>query len=289
MLKIKQIQNLEINPEKREKWEMTMQEEKDRKIADIEAKFNNDPPEDDTYLQEQKNMIQNEEDWRGFYLPENLKNSILFTKIQLMQLIERKRFLDEEYLSLMKANKEYQRDHKQKKKEIKENEKIREVKEREYNERQMLRFGNLVDLDSLEVSGPSAVVMELQNKFSKTEKRAIKMIEDAESDFNSTQRDLTGQMKNNTNLLNLIRQLGEEELDLDKKLNDSNKAIFTDEDDGKKRHIMEEKLKIKKLLEIQAKEIETFKTEINMYKRKGGHIYTKVTTNRRVANLNQDN
>jgi len=52
---------------------------------------------------------------------------------------------------------------------------------------------------------------------------------------------------------------------------------------------MEEKLKIKKLLEIQAKEIETFKTEINMYKRKGGHIYTKVTTNRRVANLNQDN
>ena len=131
MLKIKQIQNLEINPEKREKWEMTMQEEKDRKIADIEAKFNNDPPEDDTYLQEQKNMIQNEEDWRGFYLPENLKNSILFTKIQLMQLIERKRFLDEEYLSLMKANKEYQRDHKQKKKEIKENEKIREVKERE--------------------------------------------------------------------------------------------------------------------------------------------------------------
>jgi len=189
----------------------------------------------------------------------------------------------------MKANKEYQRDHKQKKKEIKENEKIREVKEREYNERQMLRFGNLVDLDSLEVSGPSAVVMELQNKFSKTEKRAIKMIEEADSEFNSTQRDLTSQMKNNTNLLNLIRQLGEEELDLDKKLNDSNKAIFTDEDDGKKRHIMEEKLKIKKLLEIQAKEIETFKTEINMYKRKGGHIYTKVTTNRRVANLNQDN
>lgn len=124
-----------MNPEKREKWEMTMQEEKDRKIADLEAKYQNDPPEDDTYLQEQKNMIQNEEDWRGFYLPKDLKNSILFTKIQLMQLIERKRFLDEEYLSLLKANKEYQRDHKQKKKEIKENEKIREIKEREYNER----------------------------------------------------------------------------------------------------------------------------------------------------------
>ena len=40
-------------------------------------------------------------------------------------------------------------------------------REREYNERQMLRFGNLVDLDSLEVSGPSAQVLELQNKFHK--------------------------------------------------------------------------------------------------------------------------
>ena len=115
------------------------------------------------------------------------------------------------------------------------------------------------------------------------------MIEEASAEFERTQRELTAQTKENTNLLNLIRKLGEEELELDKRLNDSNKAIFVDEDEEKKKHIMEEKLKIKKLLEIQAKEIETFKTEINMYKRKGGHIYTKVTTNRRVANLNQDN
>lgn len=41
-------------------------------------------------------------------------------------------------------------------------------------------------------------------------------------------------MKNNTKLLDLIRSLGEQELDLDRKLNDSNKAIFVDEDDEKK-------------------------------------------------------
>ena len=54
-------------------------------------------------------------------------------------------------------------------------------------------------------------------------------------------------MKNNTNFLNLIRDLGETELELDRKLNDSMKAIFVDEDDEKKRHILEEKLKIKKV------------------------------------------
>lgn len=45
----------------------------------------------------------------------------------------------------------------------------------------------------------------------------------------------------------------------------------------------------KQKLEMQAKEIDILKTEINLYKRKGGHIYTKVTTNRRVAHLNNEN
>lgn len=183
-------------------------------------------------------------------MPKDLKKTTLFTRTQLLQLINRKRELDEEFVNLNKAFREYKRDFNQKKREIKENEKIRELREREYNEKQMLRFGNLVDLDNLEISGPSPVVLDLQNKFTKTEKRCIKMIEDADGELENTQRNLTGEMKNNTNLLNLIRQLGEEELDLDKKLNDSNKAIFVDEDDEKKRHIMEEKLKIKKLLEI---------------------------------------
>jgi len=80
-------------------------------------------------------------------------------------LINRQRELQEEKINLEKAFREYKRDFNQKKREIKENEKVRELREREYNERQMLRFGNLVDLDNLEVSGPSAVVLELQNKF----------------------------------------------------------------------------------------------------------------------------
>ena len=87
-------------------------------------------------------------------------------------------------------------------------------------------------------------------------------------------------------MLDLIRRLGEEQLELNKRLDSTNKAIFVDEDDEDKRNLMEEKQRLKNLLEIQAKEIETLKTEINLYKRKGGHIYTKVTTNRRVANLN---
>jgi predicted ribosome quality control (RQC) complex YloA/Tae2 family protein len=114
------------------------------------------------------------------------------------------------------------------------------------------------------------------------------MVEEADSEMERTQRDLTKAIKDNTALLDMIRKLGEEQLDLNRKLDSTNKAIFVDEDDELKRNMLEEKEKLKKLLELQAKEIETLKTEINLYKKKGGHIYTKVTTNRRVANLNHD-
>lgn len=43
-----------------------------------------------------------EEDYRGFFLPRELKDSVLFTRAQLLQLIDRKRELDEEIATLRK-------------------------------------------------------------------------------------------------------------------------------------------------------------------------------------------
>ena len=48
-------------------------------------------------------MLVNELDWRGYYMPKTLKKSILFTRTQLLQLINRKRELDEEMDSLKAA------------------------------------------------------------------------------------------------------------------------------------------------------------------------------------------
>ncbi len=90
---------------------------------------------EDEMTEDQRMALYDEEDYRGFYLPKDLKDSALFTRTQLLQLINRKKELDEEQINLDKAFKEYKRDHNQKKKEIKENEKTRAEKEREYNER----------------------------------------------------------------------------------------------------------------------------------------------------------
>jgi len=87
----------------------------------------------------------------------------------------------------------------------------------------------------------------------------------------------------------MIRKEGEHQLELNRKLDSTNKAIFVDDDNAEKKKMKDLKEHFKQKLEMQAKEIDILKTEINLYKRKGGHIYTKVTTNRRVAHLNNDN
>lgn len=86
----------------------------------------------------------------------------------------------------------------------------------------------------------------------------------------------------------MIRQEGEHQLELNRKLDSTNKAIFVDDDNVEKKKMKDLKEHFKQKLEMQSKEIDILKTEINLYKRKGGHIYTKVTTNRRVAHLNND-
>ena len=45
-------------------------------------------------------MLVNEQDWRGYFMPKDLTKSIMFTRTQLLQLINRKRELDEEFEGL---------------------------------------------------------------------------------------------------------------------------------------------------------------------------------------------
>lgn len=153
----------------------------------------------------------------------------------------------------------------------------------------MLRFGNLIDLDSLEVSGPSQAVLDKQQEYQQCEKKCIRDIEDKEAEFQKIQRELTETIQKNTDLLDMIRKEGENQQDLNRKLDSTNKAIFVDDDNAEKQKMKNLKEHFRQKLEMQAKEIDILKTEINLYKRKGGHIYTKVTTNRRVAHLNNDN
>lgn len=47
-----------------------------------------------------------EDDWRGYFLPSDVNDSVLFTRDQLLQLIKRKRELDIEIDQLKKEQQE---------------------------------------------------------------------------------------------------------------------------------------------------------------------------------------
>ena len=79
----------------------------------------------------------------------------------------------------------------------------------------------------------------------------------------------------------MIRNMADMQEAKNKELTDTNKQIFQDDDNEEKRKMSQLKQKFKAKLEEQARKIDNIKMEINLYKRKGGHIYTKVTTNRR--------
>lgn len=96
----------------------------------------------------------------------------------------RKKELDDEIAENKMRLKRHRQEDKEKKKLIKENTKLMKQRLEEYKEQQMLRFGSsLVDLDSLEVSGPSLNVLELTNKFEKLERDCIREIEERIADL----------------------------------------------------------------------------------------------------------
>lgn len=104
-------------------------------MAEIREKNEDQQFDDPAYFEKKEEMLKMEEDWRGYFLPKDLSKSIMFTRTKLLQLIKRKRELDDEHINLRKAFQEYKRTNLQNKKEIKENERVRELREREYNER----------------------------------------------------------------------------------------------------------------------------------------------------------
>lgn len=112
--------------------------------------------------------------------------------------------------------------------------------------------------------------------------------EEKEADLENKQRELTRSVKENTGLLELIIALGKEQIEYNEKLDQTKQATLEDEDDDQKKQIIQKKEELREVLQLQSRKIETLKTEINLYKRKGGHIYTKVTTNRRNANLTNE-
>lgn len=183
LLKISQIQNLEKNQDEFDKWERYREEHPPEDGAGYDnsgiqgfgsparAGQGTTKGKDATHHQHfSPDHHSIEEDYRGYFLPESLSDSTLFSREILLNLINRKRELDQQIDQNNLTIKQQKEEEKAINKEIKTNQEIKKQKDEEYKEKQMLRFGDIVELDSLEVSGPSAIVIDLRNEQLKKEK-----------------------------------------------------------------------------------------------------------------------
>lgn len=93
-LKMKQVQNL-VPTERVEEFKAQHEAECRAKIQRLHERAQEEEMDEATLDRLTREIVQ-EADWRGYVLPRELKGSTLFTRTQLLQLIDRKREIDEE-------------------------------------------------------------------------------------------------------------------------------------------------------------------------------------------------
>merc|ERR1719324_381228 len=145
---------------------------------------------------------------------------------------------------------------------------------------QMLKFGQTVDLDLIERSAPNKYVQELQEKVTEKEREARSRLAEWEKKIEKQKKDLAKVTCDNTSLMEQIVSMGYSQMQLDAALN-ARIANVTVNDTEPLIELREmERERLKDLLTLQNKEIATLQAEINLFRKKGGHIYTTVTANR---------
>jgi len=208
-------------------------------------------------------------------LPPDLSNTIVFTNSGLKRLRSRIDELKEEKEELRKNQKLLRKEHVNllKSKKVKE-ERLRELEARS-RDVQMLKFGQEVDLDVLEKMGVNKTAEELREQLKQLEKKNAKELRAWQKQIDQAAGELAGVTKQNTEKLERVAELTAAQHRLEKELNSTQSRMVAEVGPSKEK-VKAEREQLVSLVKLQAREMEALKAEINMLRRKGGHVYTPV-------------
>ena len=140
-------------------------------------------------------------------------------------------------------------------------------------ELQMLKFGQLVDitaLDKISVNNDEAELRVKSNALEISNEQEIFKIHAHHRQLKGQLLDFTHQ---NTAKLNRVADLNGRQFFLEKELNGNKTGMQVVDDGPTLRAETEERNRLVALVKLQAKEVDALKAEINLLRRKGGHIY----------------
>ena len=208
-------------------------------------------------------------------MPPDLSHTIVFTTSGLTRLRERIDELKDEKEQLRKNQKQLRREHVQ----LAKSRKVKEGKLKELEARardvQMLKFGQEVDLDVLENISVNKTAEDLKEQLKKLETTNAAELKAWHKKIEEAAGELAAVTKQNTDKLERVSELTAAQHRLEKELNGSQSKVEIEIGPTKEK-MKAEREQLVSLVKLQAREMEALKAEINMLRRKGGHVYTPV-------------
>jgi hypothetical protein len=203
-------------------------------------------------------------------LPADLTKDLIFPSKELDGLSGRIKTIQGEKSDLRKRQKTLRIEHVSLKKELAAKaEKLDELDARA-RDVQMLKFGQLIDLERIESVGVNKAAEELRERAKAIETSQMATLRSWQEQVKSTKTALKEVTEESTTSLNTVASLFERQHALETSLN-TKQAQVAPKEPGKER---KERTSLVQLVKIQAKEVEALKLEINMLRRKGGHVYS---------------
>jgi len=203
-------------------------------------------------------------------LPSDLTSDLVFPAEELDKLRSRIKELNDEKAALRKRQKALRTEHVTlHKAQNAKGEKLAELEARA-RDVQLLKFGQVIDLERIESVGVNKAAEELQVRIAKLEKQQEQALQGWNAKLKAVKTNLKEATHHSTDSLNKVASLFERQHALETSLN-AKQTATADKEPGSER---KERTSLVQLVKIQAKEVEALKLEINMLRRKGGHVYT---------------
>ncbi|KAL6756288.1 hypothetical protein V8C86DRAFT_2652820 [Haematococcus lacustris] len=206
-------------------------------------------------------------------LPEDLSAALVFSSQELQRLKQRIDELDEEKAELRAKHRGLKKEHLQLLKDKAEKEaRVKELEGRAHDV-QMLKFGQVIDMELLDALGASRGSEELKEEVRRQEKAAVRELAEMDRKIAARMDELMALTRENTASLNAVSSLTGAQRGLEAGLTATRKTMFSDPIVARRQEV-EERDGLVQLVNAQAKELDRLKAQVMALRRKDTTVYS---------------
>lgn len=206
-------------------------------------------------------------------LPASIENGLIFTSTGMQRLRDRIEELQEEKVTLKHEFKELKKQHKSLQKSLRAKQTDIDAEKKKCEDVQILKFGQVIDLNVLEKVGADTEAEELSVKLTELEALSLRKVQMWERKIRAMKEQLADVTQQNTIWLERVALLTHAQYDLEDELNSTTRGMHVAGTDNSEQISKQEKYRLLDLVQKQEDELDALKSEIHVLRRKGGQVY----------------